>query len=190
MLFWCLFPIKTIRVHSSADFLCRWTISVSSLAVLFTVLSTGISSTRLSQFLSATVWISCSLFSVKQCSGPLKVTGKFELFWEGATSFLHSQVFQYWLVPHNLTSLCSLSCTHWTLLFHWPLSYGCVYCDVFYCVYFHCMVYFWYNYHGFCVFVHLLSKFTTPFLLFYPPFFSNAPNLNANVTPPMSFFLI
>ena len=39
---WCLFPSKTIKAHSSADFLCRCTISVSSLTILFTVLSTGI----------------------------------------------------------------------------------------------------------------------------------------------------
>ena len=56
-----------------------------------------------------------------------------------------------WLVPHNLTNLYSLNCTHETLLYHWPLSYGCVYCDVFYGVYFHCMISFCCNYHGYWV---------------------------------------
>ena len=123
---------------------------MSSLAVLFTVLSTRVSSTKLSQFLCATVLLACGLFSVKQFSGPLKVTGKFKLFWEGETRFCVVRCFSIdcslqsdnpvQSELHSLNSSISLT-----------FSYCCVYCDVFYCVYFHCMIFFCVNYHGYCV---------------------------------------
>ena len=107
-----LLPALTITAHSFWDFLLIWTFSVS--VWVFTLLSI-----KFSKLLSQ-IWV--CLLSSELMSGPLKLSDRSIVSWEGILSFLdplflgcHGQCSS----PHNLTCLNNQDCNHWDHLSHW-----------------------------------------------------------------------